>query len=68
LVLAGLTTECCVEATARDAFHLGHHVFIVADACASHDIAAHRASLAAMGRLCAIVVDAGAVGRAWGAP
>ncbi|MGH7012298.1 MAG: cysteine hydrolase family protein, partial [Caulobacteraceae bacterium] len=66
LVLAGLTTECCVEATAREAFHRGYHVFIVADACASNDSAAHQASLGAMSRLCAIVVDAGAVERAWG--
>ena len=34
LVVCGTTTECCVDCTARDAFHLDYQVFLAADACA----------------------------------
>ena len=38
LVIAGFTTDCCVDCTVRDAFHRNYDVFIVADACASYEV------------------------------
>lgn len=38
LLLAGYMTHNCVDATARDAFHRGYRVGIVADACATRDL------------------------------
>ena len=37
LVIAGLTTDCCVESTARHAFEQDYHVFISADAVAAYE-------------------------------
>jgi nicotinamidase-related amidase len=45
LVLAGCTTEGCVESTARDALFLDYHVVIAEDCVASHSRAQHDASL-----------------------
>ncbi len=65
LVVCGLTTECCVDCTVRDAFHLDYHVFIAADACASYDPAAHEAALASLAANFALIVAVDAVARAW---
>jgi nicotinamidase-related amidase len=45
LVVAGVTTSCCVESTAREAADRGYGVVIVADGCAEYDQAAHDATL-----------------------
>jgi nicotinamidase-related amidase len=45
VVLMGLTTECCVDSTARDAFQRGYDVFVVADACAAYHKSQHLSSL-----------------------
>jgi biuret amidohydrolase len=45
LVICGISTNCCVETTARDAADRGYGVVIVDDACADYDEAAHDASL-----------------------
>jgi nicotinamidase-related amidase len=65
LVICGLTTECCVESTARDAFHLDYHVFVVADACATYDASVHAAALRAMERNFAILAASEEVVSAW---
>lgn len=65
LVLCGLTTECCIDCTARDAFHLDFHVFVPADACAAYETDLHEAALRTMGLSFAILTDADAVIRAW---
>lgn len=41
LLIAGYMTHNCVDATARDAFHRGYRVGIVADACATRDLPGH---------------------------
>jgi ureidoacrylate peracid hydrolase len=48
LVLAGLTTECCVAASAWDGFELDFHVFIAADACAAYEKDLHDHALKAL--------------------
>jgi nicotinamidase-related amidase len=67
LVVAGLTTECCVDSTVRDAFDLDYHVFVAADACAAYEADIHAASLKVMELNSAILTDTDAVAAAWGA-
>lgn len=56
LVLAGVSTESCVLATALDAADAGVHVRVAADACAAPEDATHEHALAVMG-LWAPLVD-----------
>ena len=65
LVLCGLTTECCVDCTARDAFHQDFHVFVPVDACAAYERDVHEAALKAMSLNFAILTDAEAVVASW---
>jgi ureidoacrylate peracid hydrolase len=48
LVLAGLTTECCVASSAWDAFERDFHIFIAADACAAYEASLHEEALRAL--------------------
>jgi nicotinamidase-related amidase len=65
LVVAGLTTECCVDSTVRDAFGLDYHVFVAADACAAYEADIHAVSLKVMELNSAILTDTDAVALAW---
>ena len=65
LVLTGMTTECCVDSTARDAFHRDLNVFVVADACTAYDPEEHVAALRALGANCAVLVDSDTVIAGW---
>lgn len=65
LVLAGLTTECCVQSSAWDAFERDFHIFIAEDACAAYDEALHRHALKALQLSGAIVVPVAALAAAW---
>jgi len=56
LVLAGVSTDCCVLSTALAAADAGVYVTVVADACAGVDDAAHLRALEAM-RLYAPLID-----------
>ena len=67
LVMAGLTTDCCVDCTARDAFHRGFDCFIVEDACSAYDAGLHASSLRGLAKNCALLVKADAVEGAWAA-
>lgn len=66
LVLAGLTTECCIDSTARDAFNHDFHVFVPVDACAAYEADLHAASLRVMDLNTAILTDTDSVVAAWG--
>jgi nicotinamidase-related amidase len=66
LVLAGLTTECCVDSTARDAFNHDYHVFVAADACAAYEPDLHAGALKMLELNTAILTDADSVAAAWG--
>jgi len=65
LVIAGLTTECCVESTARDAFERDYHVFIAREAVAAYTPDLQQAALKALELNCAILVDTGEIIAAW---
>lgn len=56
LVLAGVSTDCCVLSTALAAADAGVYVTVVADACAGVDDAAHQRALDAM-RLYAPLIE-----------
>lgn len=45
LVVTGVTTECCVDSTVRDAFMKDYEVFLVKDACAAYEEDVHHMSV-----------------------
>jgi nicotinamidase-related amidase len=65
LVVAGLATHCCVDATCRDAFHRDFNVFVVSDATDSYSADAHWSTLRALRESCALIVGTEAVLSAW---
>ncbi len=65
LVMTGLTTDCCVDSTTRDAFHHDFHTFVVSDACASLDPGLHEATLNALHLHTSLLVTTEAVVTAW---
>jgi nicotinamidase-related amidase len=65
LVIVGFTTDCCVDCTARDAFHLNYNVFIVTDACAAYDHDLHYGALNGLSKNCALLTDTHSVLHAW---
>ncbi|MGC6400279.1 cysteine hydrolase family protein [Sphingomonas sp. FW199] len=65
LVMTGFSTDCCVDQTARAAFHHGYHVFIVSDATAAYDPTLHASALTILHKNCALLVTASNVLRAW---
>ena len=44
LILCGVTTECCVHSTLRDAVDLGYWCLTASDACATYDPKVHAAA------------------------
>lgn len=67
LVVAGLTTECCVADTAKDAFNLDYQVFVAADACAAYEPDLHAGALKMLDLNTAILTDSASAAAAWGA-
>jgi nicotinamidase-related amidase len=65
LVLAGLTTECCVASSAWDAFEQDFHVFIAADACAAYEPDLHRHALKALAASGAVVANTSEFAQLW---
>ena len=65
LVVCGLTTECCVDCSVREAFHRDYHVFLVVDACAAYEVDLHDSALRSLDLSCAILADTAHVERAW---
>ncbi len=66
LVVCGLTTECCVDCTVRDAFHLDYQVFLATDACAAYEPDLHAGALKSLDLNCAILTDTDQLAAAWG--
>jgi nicotinamidase-related amidase len=65
LTIAGLTSECCVDATAQDAMQLDWPVVIPSDATAGYDIAVHDAALVQLALNVALLSDADEVVELW---
>ena len=66
LVLAGLTTECCVASSAWDAFEHDFHIFIAQDSCAAYEQALHDQALRALGLSGATLAPTADFVRSWG--
>jgi ureidoacrylate peracid hydrolase len=65
LVIAGLTTECCVDSTARDAFERDYHVFVASDAVAAYEQDLHDGALKALALNCALLASSADILAAW---
>jgi nicotinamidase-related amidase len=65
LTIAGLTSECCVDATAQDAMQLDWPVVIPRDATAAYDLALNEAALAQLELNVAVLSDADEVTALW---
>ena len=65
LVIVGFTTDCCVDSTARDAFHRNYDVFVVSDACAAYEADLHLGALNGLSKNCALLAETKAVLSAW---
>lgn len=65
LVIAGLTTECCVDSTARDAFERDYHVIIAQDAVAAYEKALHEGALKALEVNCAVLALSADIAASW---
>jgi ureidoacrylate peracid hydrolase len=65
IVFCGLTTECCVQSSAWDAFERDFHVFIAEDAVAAYEPALHQAALRSLELSGAILAPAAAFAAAW---
>jgi ureidoacrylate peracid hydrolase len=60
LVVTGVTTNCCVESTSRDAFMRGFHVLVVSDCVAAfgNEMDLHEASLRNLSLFFAVIAPA----------
>lgn len=65
VVCAGVSTNVCVESTARDAFSLDYYVVLPSDACASWSTELHDASLASAGHRYATVATVAEIASTW---
>jgi nicotinamidase-related amidase len=65
LVITGMTTDCCVDCTARDAFHHNYNVFVVSDATCAYSDALHAGALSGLEKNCALLTTSTDVMRAW---
>jgi ureidoacrylate peracid hydrolase len=65
VVVCGVTTNCCVETTVRDAAQRDLRTFVLRDATAEWDPQRHEAALASMGLLFAHVLALEDLAHAW---
>lgn len=65
LILAGVTSNVCVESTARDGYMLDYHICFLSDCSATYDPAAHEATLANIRRAFGVVARADEVEGIW---
>jgi nicotinamidase-related amidase len=64
LLVTGVSTDCCVDSTARAAFQRDYDVFVVSDACAAGSPELHRSALIALDRNIGMLVTADTVSAA----
>lgn len=63
-VLTGVTTQCCVESSLREAVDRGFACLLLEDCCAAYDSRLHQATLAVIqgeGHLFGWIADSGAL-------
>nr|WP_269816538.1 isochorismatase family cysteine hydrolase [Caulobacter hibisci] len=65
LLVCGLTTECCVDSTVRDAFHRDYNVFVINDACAAYEPDLHEGALKSLGLSFALILGSSEVNAVW---
>ncbi|MGP3919640.1 cysteine hydrolase family protein [Nonomuraea sp. 10N515B] len=65
VAVAGLTTECCVTATATDAFQLGWPVVVPVDAVAAYDTRLHNNALEQLALNVAVLSTAADLAALW---
>jgi ureidoacrylate peracid hydrolase len=65
LIVAGITSNVCVESTARDAYMMDYHVVFLSDGSATYDANAHEATLANIRRAFGIVASTAEITAAW---
>lgn len=65
VVVCGVTTNCCVETTVRDAAQRDFRTFVLSDAVAEWEEDRQRGALKTMGLLFAHVLTTGELERAW---
>ena len=65
LVITGMTTDCCVDCTARDAFHHNYNVFVVSDATCAYSDSLHIGALSGLEKNCALLTTSDDVLGAW---
>jgi nicotinamidase-related amidase len=65
VVLAGLTTECCVASSAWDGFERDFHIVIASDACAAYEPDLHHHALRALEMSGATIAGSAAVAAGW---
>jgi nicotinamidase-related amidase len=65
LTITGLTSECCVDATAQDAMQLDWPVVIPRDATAAYDLSVNEAALKQLELNVAVLSDADEVAALW---
>lgn len=65
LVMTGISTDICVESTARDAFFRDYHIVVAGDAASSFSKTRHDATLGVLGRAFGDVVDAERIADTW---
>ena len=65
VVLAGLTTECCVASSAWDGFERDFHIVIAADACAAYEPELHRHALQSLEMSGAVITPSAVLAANW---
>lgn len=65
IVCCGVSTNVCVEATAREGFSLDYYVVLPSDACASWDMDLHASALATAGHRYATVCTSDEILAQW---
>lgn len=65
LVMSGVSTNVCVESTARDGYMLDYRILFAYDACAAYSLRAHEMTLENIDRFFGTVVDTDHVVRTW---
>lgn len=65
LIMTGVSTNVCVESTARDGFMLDYHIVLLSDACASYSKKAHEMTMENIRGYFGDVAESGSVIALW---